>query len=162
MEADFNFNNKLLGRDVMTCAEANNNIPQEQYGSQKHKTSILHAVNKRLLYNIIHLECSAILCSCAAKTCFDCIVHSIGSVTLQHLGMPLQPIQCILTSIQDLEHYIPTTYGTLTNFMTNASLTSFQRILQGNGARPTIWVTVSAPLIEMMQGVGHRIKFEEK
>ena len=36
----------------------------------------------------------------------------------------------------------------------------FQGIWQGNGSGPTIWVAVSAPLIEMMRGEGHGIKFE--
>ena len=36
----------------------------------------------------------------------------------------------------------------------------FQCIFQGNIAGPTIWVSVSVPLIEIMQGVGHVITFE--
>ena len=36
----------------------------------------------------------------------------------------------------------------------------FQGICQGNGSGPTIWVAVSAPLIEMVRGSGHGIKFE--
>ena len=56
MECDFNGNNRKLGRDVMRCAEANNHLPKEQYGSRKNKRAILHAVNKRLLYDVIHLQ----------------------------------------------------------------------------------------------------------
>ena len=33
MEAEFNFNNKVMGRAVAQCAEANNLICKEQYGS---------------------------------------------------------------------------------------------------------------------------------
>ena len=56
MEADFNHNNKKLGRDILHCAETNQLLPQEQYGSRKNKIAILHAVNKRLLYDIISLQ----------------------------------------------------------------------------------------------------------
>ena len=33
LEADFNFNNKKIGRDILRCAEHNNLLPREQYGS---------------------------------------------------------------------------------------------------------------------------------
>lgn len=56
MECDFNGNNKKLGKEVMQCAEANNLLPKEQYGSRKNKRAILQAVNKRLLYDTIHLK----------------------------------------------------------------------------------------------------------
>ena len=36
----------------------------------------------------------------------------------------------------------------------------FQDIFQGNGSGPNIWVSVSEPLIEIMQLSGRGIKFE--
>jgi hypothetical protein len=36
-EADFNFNNKVLGKETLRHAEANNLIAKEQYGSRKGK-----------------------------------------------------------------------------------------------------------------------------
>ena len=53
MEADFNSKNKKMGRDILKCAEDNNNIPKEQYGSRKNHQAIDQAVNKCLLYDII-------------------------------------------------------------------------------------------------------------
>ena len=44
--------------------------------------------------------------------------------------------------------------------MHNNSPIPFQFIFQVNGAGPTIWVAVSAPLIETMQRQRHVIKFE--
>ena len=44
--------------------------------------------------------------------------------------------------------------------MHNYSPIHFQGIFQGNGAGPNIWVAVSAPLIEIIQGSGHSIKIE--
>ena len=37
---------------------------------------------------------------------------------------------------------------------------TFTSIDQGNGEGPAIWVAANAPIIEMMQGLGHGIKFE--
>ena len=52
-EADFNFNNKILGRRAIQHAEETNDIAQEQYGSRKDKSAIDQALNKRLTYDIM-------------------------------------------------------------------------------------------------------------
>ena len=84
MEADFNHNNKKIGRDILRCAELNNMIPDEQYGSRKRKQAILHAVHKKLLYDIAHLQKRpTILCSNDAKSCYN-------NHTLQYNIIPLQ------------------------------------------------------------------------
>ena len=74
--------------------------------------------------------------------------------------MSTQPMKCMLEMLQDLEHHIRTSYGTLESFMHNNSLIPFQGIFQVNRAGPTILVIVSAPVVEMMQGAGLGIKFE--
>ena len=39
-EVDFNFNNKIMARIIMNCAEVNNLLPKEQCGSRKlHRVS---------------------------------------------------------------------------------------------------------------------------
>jgi len=55
IEADFNFNKKLLAKDTMRCAEVNKLLSQEQYGSRKGHRAIDQVNNKRLLYDITHL-----------------------------------------------------------------------------------------------------------
>ena len=52
-EADFNHNNKLVGRDMMRNAELHNTIAREQYGSRKNHSAIDHCLNKRLTFDII-------------------------------------------------------------------------------------------------------------
>ena len=52
-EADFNFNNKILGRRAIQHAEAINELGPEQYGSRKHKSDIDQALHKRLTYAIM-------------------------------------------------------------------------------------------------------------
>ena len=113
LEDDFNHNNKKLGRDTMTCAETNGALPREQYGSRKNKSAITHAINKKLLYDTIRLQRKpAMLCSNHAKSCYNIIVHSIASLALQRLDMPIQPIQCMLVTIQELHHHVRTVFGT--------------------------------------------------
>ena len=81
LEADFNFNNKVLGKMTMDHAEKNNLLAKEQYRSRSGKKAIDHAVHKRLTYDIIRqLRIPAALCSNDAKSCFDRMVHSIVNI----------------------------------------------------------------------------------
>ena len=100
------------------------------------------------------------LCSNDAKSCYNCIVHSIASLACQRLGLPPEPITCMLVTIQELEHHIRTSYGTSDTSMSNELPTPLQGIFQGNGAGPAIWIVVSTPLIEMMRGAGHGLRFD--
>ena len=52
-EAEWNFNNKVLGKMTLDHAEKYNLIPPEQHGSRKGKQSIDHVINKRITYDIL-------------------------------------------------------------------------------------------------------------
>ena len=81
-------------------------------------------------------------------------------MALQRLGMPPGPVTCMLVTIQDFEHHVRTTFGDSESVLVNTDGVPFQGICQGNGASPTIWVAVSAPLLEMMRTAGHGIKYK--
>ena len=152
-EADFNFNNKKLGRESLMHAEQNNLIAKEQYGSRRGKRAIEHALNKRLLYDIIRQNRRpGALCSNGAKSCYNRVLHSITMLAFRRLGFPVPPVECMLRSIQQMKHYIRTTFGNShTYFSSNSTAIPFQGILQGNGAAPTIWVLISTPLLNMLR-----------
>ena len=156
-EADYNFNNKKLGKDAMRHAESNGLIAPEQYGSRKGKSAIEHALNKRLSYDLIRqLRCPGALCSNDAKSCYDRISHAIVSLAFQRLGIPEAPVQCMLKCIQQMKHYIRTSFGDSDDHFTSEhTAIPFQGILQGNGAAPTIWVLVSTPLLNMLRTAGN-------
>ena len=50
--AEFNFMNKILGRDMLANAESNNSLAPELFGSRKTKSAIELAVCKRLTLDI--------------------------------------------------------------------------------------------------------------
>ena len=52
-EANFNFNNKVLGRSTIYHAEKHQLLPEEQYGSRPNKCAIDHVLHKRLTHNIL-------------------------------------------------------------------------------------------------------------
>jgi hypothetical protein len=67
----------------MHHAKTNDQLAEEQYGSRKQKTAILHALSKQLSYDILQQTKSAgAVCSNDAKSCYDCILHSAASLCL--------------------------------------------------------------------------------
>ena len=83
IEVDFNFNNKIIARDVLRYADDNELLPKEQYGSRKGYRASYQAVNKRLLYDLVYLMRRLIvLYRNDTKSCYDRIVHSIASMSL--------------------------------------------------------------------------------
>jgi hypothetical protein len=159
-EADANFNDGKLGRDMMRHAEDKQMIAKEQYGSRKGHCSIDHAVNKRLTFDLFRLSRSpGALCSNDAKSCYDRILHSIASLAMRRLGIPLPPIECMLTCIQQMDHFIRTTHGDSDiSYSSKHTAIPFQGVLQGNGAAPSIWVAVSTPLLNMMRTAKHGLQ----
>ena len=151
-EADFNFNNKLLGKVTMDHAESHNLLAQEQYSSQKGKTAIDQALHKRLMYDVLRLSRKpGALCSNDARSCYDRVLHSIAMLAFRRLGISSPAAECMLTTIQRMHHHICTSYGdSAFTLHCDGSLIPFQGVLQGNGAAPAIWVIISTPLLNML------------
>ena len=79
MDARFNHNNKLIGRKMMEYREENNLFAEEQYGSFKEKSAILHATNKMLLTDhLCQFRQPAVYCANDSKSCYDRILHIVA------------------------------------------------------------------------------------
>jgi len=91
----------------MIRAEKLNVLAIEQYGSCYGLVAIQHSLNYQLLLDVVcQLHIPAAICSNDAKVCYDHIVHAFAILALQHLGIPLGPIQVMFGTIQMLKHYI--------------------------------------------------------
>ena len=158
-EADFNHNNKLMGRAMMRYAEANHLLAPEQYGSRKSHSAVYQALNKVLTYDIARQSRQPIaLCSNDAKSCYDRIVHSAAGLAMQRCGVPSNMVESSLRPIQQLRHYIRTTYGdSVISFSADDGELPAHGIGQGNGAGPAIWAVVSTPIFNSMRQRGYGI-----
>jgi hypothetical protein len=88
LEADFNFLNKLMGKQIMKNAENANSIAAEQFGSRKAKGAINHTVNKQLAIDIMRQEkIRFTLVILDAKGCYDRIAPPIASISLKWQGL---------------------------------------------------------------------------
>ena len=162
LEADYNHLNKKLGRDLMIHAEKHHLIAPEQFGSRKNHSCIDQVLVKRLYYDSLRtLRRNGFLCSNDAKACYDRIVHSIASISMQRVGMPIEPIISMLQTLQDMTHHLKTAHGisNLTYGSSRVNNKPVQGSGQGNGASPTIWTLISSPLLFMMKKLGFGASF---
>jgi hypothetical protein len=82
-EADFNQNNKKLGRQMLATAELYDAIAPEQFGSRKFLSAVDQSLNKALIFDLWRqYRNSAALCSNDAKGCYDRIVHNVASLCM--------------------------------------------------------------------------------
>ena len=156
-EADANQNFKKVGRDMMYRAEELDALAQEQFGSRKTLSSVDQSLNKRLTFDLMRqLKKPGALCSNDAKSCYDRVVHSIASISMQRLGVPQEPIVSMFTTIQNLEHCIRTAYGdSAATFSGQLWAVPMHGLGQGNGAGPAIWGVVSTPVLQLLHAEGY-------
>jgi hypothetical protein len=137
-------------------------IAPEQFGSRKRKRAITHCINKRLTFDHMRqLRHPRALCASDLKSCYDRVVHAIASLAMRRVGMPVEPIICMLSTIQDLEHHVRTIYGdSKKSFGGNLWLVPCQGLGQGNGAGPQIWAVVSTPVLNYLRSEGYGVAFK--
>jgi Reverse transcriptase (RNA-dependent DNA polymerase) len=144
----------------MYHAESAGTIAPEQFGSRKHKSAILHAVNKQLTFDIVRQQrLNAALLVLDAKSCYDRISPPIASLALKRQGAPQSIVDVLFTTLDEMKHFIRTAYGD--SDITYRRLNDkFHGIGQGNGAGPMIWVMVSSPILNQMRdkGIGTNIR----
>jgi hypothetical protein len=160
--ADYNMNNKILGREIMAHAERQGLVAPEQYGSRKKRSAIAHALNKQLAYSLVRvLRSPAAMCSNDAQGCYDRIVHSVASLSLQRVGAPIAPILSMFSTLQNLQHYVRTAFGDSTVALHAAEVhpVAIQGVGQGNGAVPQVWALVSTLLLDALRQAGYGARF---
>jgi len=155
-EADFNSNNKWIGRAVMKNAETLNLLAEEQYGSRKHKAAVLQCLNKGLFYDLLRQgKRPAALCSNDAKSCYDRITLLAAALSLCRLGATISSVQSMLATIHGMNHHIRTAFGdSIQAAGRHTWKTPIAGIGQGNGAGPSIWAAVSSPMFDVMRQDG--------
>jgi hypothetical protein len=158
MNAEFNANNKKLGRDTMRKAEECNSLPREQYGCRKNHKSSHALLNKRLTCDLFRLRRhSAAICGNDLKSCFDRLLHSIIIISMICQGAPVNATRGMCATLQQALHYISTAFGRSDEHYGGDRIPPLQGSGQGNGCGPTSCVATFAPVVEMMRTEGFGI-----
>jgi hypothetical protein len=156
MNAEFNMNNKKLGRDVMAFAERHEALAPEQFGSRKNHESIMAALNKRLTMDLLRQKrLAGALCANDAKSCYDRIVHNVAVLAIRRLGMAAAPIRSMFETIQRSKHHVSTAFGISEKSYGGQRDPPLQGACQGNGGGPAIWAVISTVIIATMATHGH-------
>lgn len=154
----FNMLNKYVGKNMIANAEKYNMIPDEAFGSRKNRRAIDCALCKVLTMDIARqTRTNMVLCSNDAKACYDRIVHSVATICMRRVGTPEQMCKLIFGTIQEMQHFVRTTYGDSSSSYSAIGI-PLQGVLQGNGAGPAIWLIISAPLIHTLKSNGHGLR----
>ena len=151
LEADFNMNCKKLGREAMWNGTRCGILSREKYGGKKNSTAAEVVLNQVLTCDRVRSDHRpAVIISNDAKGCFDRIVHSVLNICLRRLGAPNAPIECMITTIQDMKHHIHTAYGlSRRHYKKDRGKPPPQGILQGNGASNAAWSAVATVIVDI-------------
>lgn len=160
LEADFNMNNKVLGADAMKAGESRNQLAADNYGGRKWFRTAEVSLNHQLTCNSIWARRGrAVIISNDAKGCYDRIAHVVVDMALRRLGIPKPALQSMLTTIQEMEHYIRTGFGDSDDsYGQQPHELPPQGILQGNGAGPAGWFAIATVIINAMKRQGYGYK----
>ena len=161
-EADFNHNNKWLGKAMMQHTINNNQLAKEQY-SIPGKKAIDHALNRRLLFDLIrYKKTSLAMTSCDLKSNYDRIAHVPALLAMRRVGIPIAPIQSMFKTIQNIQYTTRTAYGDsekkFGGFDGN-HIAPVQGEGQGNGSGPQVWAVVSSAMFSVMRKHGLETHF---
>ena len=155
-EADYNHENKRIGRDAMYLATTKGQIADEQY-SRPGRSAQDNAVCKRLVFDYFRFKKMPYgMCACDLKACYDRIVHTAASIALQKVGIELSRIKCMFETVQRLVHNVRTAYGRSSgSYGGELSTTPPQGTGQGNGAAPSIWSILSSTIFQILHNEGY-------
>ena len=99
MDAQFNHNNKHLGKTMMKNGEDHSLLATEQYGSRKHKSAVEHALNKVLTIDLSRVKKEDIVfIANDAVSCYDRILLMAAYLTMLKFGVPAEAAQSVITT----------------------------------------------------------------
>ena len=159
MDAEYNMNNKTLGKRVLAHAEKAKAVSPDQYGCRKNHTAINACLNKVLLMDGMRQKKQAgAIAMNDAKGCFDRINHTFAILVLMSFGVSSLLARSVFETLQTADHHIKTGYGRSGKaYGNNDEEEPHQGIGQGNGLGPTLWALLSSILIKNMKRHGHGV-----
>jgi hypothetical protein len=89
--------------------------------------------------------------------CYYRIASPMAALALKCQGSPHSFSKLMLDAINNMKHYIWTSYGDSTHTYDENTNNKFHGILQGNGDGPFIWAMVSSPLLDILRHEGHGV-----
>ena len=108
-EADFNWLSKLISeKRMMSQAMNKGGVPPEQItkaGTDDNEGTML-----KMFYNDIHqmMYINSAVASANLKNCYNVVHHSIASITVQAMGVPVLVVKLVLSCLQAMFFWLRT------------------------------------------------------
>ncbi len=87
--------------------------------------------------------------------CYDRVALSVGSVTLQSLGIPKEAVRVLLLAMQTMRYFLRTGFGELLQSYGGSMEDRMQGYGQGNVAAGPGFLAISAQIINAYLRDGH-------
>jgi hypothetical protein len=78
------------------------------------------------------------------------VVHSIAALAIRRMGVPVNPIKSMVSTLQKASHKIRTAFGVSDKTYGHGRAPLLQGFGQGNGCGPSGWAVISTPLINLV------------
>jgi hypothetical protein len=153
LESDFNMMVGIIwGRRMVFHCENKNLLNDGQYGSRPGRRCQDLLVQKDSTLSIWRMaRQDGVLFDNDAKSCFDRIVMTLGSIRSQQLGMPKQACRIFLQTLSNMQYYVKTSFGISENSYTTTSNRTIHGPGQGGRASPCIWLIISSLLLDCVK-----------
>ena len=151
LEGNFSQGAKVIfSRRMLDNARTYSQIPEEQY-ARKGGKSIDAVLHKVLVYDYLRLTRSAGVCfSSDLMNNYDRMCHSVGSLAMRSLGVPICAMRCLTSTLRGMRHHIRTAYGDSEAFYSGTEDDPLQGGGQGNPAAPPMWVAITIILVKIL------------
>ena len=101
MNAEFNLNNKKLGKELMEHAKRNKFLQAEQYGTRKRHSLIRATLNKRLTADIRRTKKLAMaLAQTNMKSYYNLVSNNIALLVMRAHGAPKEAVLSMFKTLQ--------------------------------------------------------------
>ena len=131
----------------------------EQYGSRNNHSVEKHALNKRLMLDIMRVsKTPGVFIANDAKSCYDRILHFATYAALRRAGIPKEAIISMVHTLRTMKHRVRTGFGDSVDYYGGEEDGDPHGATQGNGAGPAIWALASSPLLDILRQKGYSAK----
>ena len=155
-EADFNWLSKLIfAKRMMSQAMDKGMIPPEQIaraGTDANVGTVL-----KHLHNDIHrtMHINSAVVSADLTNCYDAVHHSIASIAVQAMGVPVLAVKLVLSCLQTMFFWLRTAHGVAETPFGGTASKPFMTLGQGGGHSPSYFTGVFTLMIGSYKKQGH-------
>ena len=150
IESDFNLMIGILwGRRLVWHGEERKQFDDGQSGSRPGKRCQDLLSKKDAILSIWRMSrTDGIFFDNDAKSCFDRIVMTLGSICSQHMGMPKKACELFLKTLQSMNYHIKTSFGISEEHYHSTRDYTIHGPGQGGRGSPSMWLIISSIIMK--------------